>query len=466
MAASTTIDPATRTYRTVNPATGKLVAEFATETDADAEAKLARAHAAYLEWRDVPLVERIRLFRRFADVVEANLDALARQTTLEMGKPLAQSVGEGGLVPQMYRYFADHAESLLADEELNIDGFSKVILRRESVGVVLGIEPWNAPLFQASRAAAPNLLLGNTVLLKPAELCAGSTLMFDDLFREAGFPADVYQTVLLSTTQASTYIADSRVRAVTLTGSDRAGAAVAEQAGRNIKPIVLELGGSDAFVVLDSADVAKAAGVASFCRLIIGGQACALPKRIIVTERVADEFIDAFTSAFIDQTMGDPFDPATTLGPLSSEAAANLLQAQLDDAIAKGATVLAEGGRVDGPGSFFKPAVITGVTPEMRLYHEEAFGPLAVIYRVPDADAAIELANDNPYGLGGSVFAEDLDEAWRVAGRLDTGGVGVNAFLGAPVEMPFGGTKRSGFGRELGRAGIDAFANLKAYGVA
>jgi succinate-semialdehyde dehydrogenase/glutarate-semialdehyde dehydrogenase len=211
--------------------------------------------------------------------------------------------------------------------------------------------------------------------------------------------------------------------------------------------------------------VAKAAGIASFCRIIIGGQACALPKRIIVTERVADEFISTFTAAFTNQTMGDPFDPATTLGPLSSQAAVDLLQAQLDDAVSKGATVLAEGGRVEGPGSFFKPAVIAGVTPEMRLYTEEAFGPLAVIYRVPDADAAVELANDNPYGLGGAVFGEDLEEAQRVASQLDTGGVGVNAFLGAPVEMPFGGTKRSGFGRELGRAGVDAFANLKAYGM-
>jgi succinate-semialdehyde dehydrogenase/glutarate-semialdehyde dehydrogenase len=466
MAASTMIDPATRTYQTVNPATGELVREFPMASAAEAEAMLSRAHAAYVEWRDVPLSERIRLFRRYADVVEANLDELARLTTLEMGKPLAQSLGESGLVPQMYRYFADHAESLLQDEELTIEGFSRVILRREPVGVVLGIEPWNAPLFQASRATAPNLILGNTVLLKPSELCAGSTLLFDELFRQAGFPADVYQTVLISTAQASTYIADPRVRAVTLTGSDRAGAAVAEQTGRNIKPVVLELGGSDAFVVLDSADVAKAAGTASFCRIIIGGQACALPKRIIVTERVADEFISAFTAAFTNQTMGDPFDPATTLGPLSSQAAVELLQSQLDDAVSKGATVLAEGGRVDGAGSFFKPVVLTGVTPGMRLYTEEAFGPLAVIYQVPDANAAVELANDNPYGLGGAVFGEDLAEAQRVASRLDTGGVGVNAFLGAPVEMPFGGTKRSGFGRELGRAGLDAFANLKAYGMA
>jgi succinate-semialdehyde dehydrogenase/glutarate-semialdehyde dehydrogenase len=207
-----------------------------------------------------------------------------------------------------------YAAALLQDEELAIEGFSRVILRREPVGVVLGIEPWNAPLFQASRATATNLMLGNTVLLKPSELCAGSTLLFDELFQQAGFPADVYQTVLISTAQASAYIADPRIRAVTLTGSDRAGSAVAEQAGRNIKPVVLELGGSDAFVVLDSADVAKAAGIASFCRIIIGGQACALPKRIIVTEPVADEFISMFTEAFTSQTMGDPWPPGRSRG--------------------------------------------------------------------------------------------------------------------------------------------------------
>lgn len=465
MTSSTLVDPATRTYRTVNPATGELVRQFPTVSNDEAEAILARAHAAYLIWRDVSIAERARLFVRLADLIEANLDELARQTTLEMGKPLAQAYAEGGLVPDMYRYFAEHGEELLADEELPIEGFSKVILRREPVGVVLGIEPWNAPLFQASRATVPNLMLGNTVIVKPSELCAGSTLLFDKLFAEAGFPANVYQTGLISTAQASAYIADPRIRAVTLTGSDRAGSAVAEQAGRQIKPVVLELGGSDAYVVLDSADVEKAAATASFCRLIIGGQACALPKRIIVTEKVADEFTARFIEAFTNQTIGDPFDPATTLGPLSSETAVEKLQAQLQDAIDKGAEVLVSGGRIEGRGSFFKPAVITGVTPEMRLYNEEAFGPLAVIYRVPGSDAAIELANDNPYGLGGAVFGEDLDEARRVAAQLDTGGVGINAFLGSPIEMPFGGTKRSGFGRELGRAGIDAFANLKTYGV-
>jgi succinate-semialdehyde dehydrogenase / glutarate-semialdehyde dehydrogenase len=462
---ATVIDPATRLYRTVNPATGEVVREFPTRTDAEAAALLDRAHRAYLSWRDTPVSERVRLFLRFADLLDKNADELARLTTLEMGKPLAQSAGEAKGISRMYQYYAKHGPDLLADEEASIPGFTRAITRREPVGVVLGIEPWNGPLYQAMRATAPNLMLGNTVLLKPSEVSPGSTLRFDELFAEAGFPADVYQTALVSTAQVSSYIADPRVRAVTLTGSDRAGSAVGEQAGRNIKPVVLELGGSDAFIVLESADVAQAAGTAVACRLAIGGQVCISPKRLIVTEAVADEFITRFTEGFAAQVVGDPFDASTTVGPLSSVAAADTLQEQYRDALDKGATVLVPGGRIDGPGAFFRPAAITGITQDMRVYSEEAFGPLAMIYRVPDADAAVELANSSAYGLGGTVFGE-TDEALAVARRLDTGGTGINRWLGAPIEIPFGGTKRSGVGRELGRSGLDQFANIKTYGIA
>jgi succinate-semialdehyde dehydrogenase / glutarate-semialdehyde dehydrogenase len=459
-------DPVNRVYRTVNPATGEVVREFAPLSDDQAQALLVRAHAAYLTWRETPVADRAKLFLRFAELVEANTGELARLVTLEMGKPLAQSKGEPGTVVAMFRYYAEHGEELLADEETRVPGFTTVITRREPVGVVLGIEPWNVPLYQAMRATAPNLMLGNTVLLKPSEVSAGSTLFLDRLFAEAGFPADVYQTALVSTAQVSAYIADPRVRAVTLTGSDRAGAAVGEQAGRNIKPVVLELGGSDAFIVLDSANAAKAASVAATCRLAIGGQVCVSPKRVIVTEAVADEFIAKYAQRFASVKVGDPFDPETTMGPLSSATAADALQEQYKDAVDKGATVLVAGGRVDGPGAFFQPAVVTDITPEMRIYTEEAFGPLGMIYRVPDADAAVELANSTKYGLGGTVYGEDLDEARRVAGRLDTGAVGINRYLGAPVEIPFGGTKSSGVGRELGRSGMDQFANIKTYGIA
>ncbi|MFT4084453.1 MAG: NAD-dependent succinate-semialdehyde dehydrogenase [Nocardioides sp.] len=459
------VDVASRQYRTTNPATGEVLREFPRATDEEAEAMLTRADAAYRSWRATPVAERVMLFKALADLIDANADELARLTTTEMGKPLAQSRGEVTMASGMFRYYAEYGEELLADEEVSVPGFSRAITRREPVGVVLGIEPWNGPMYQAMRATAPNLMLGNTVLLKPSEISAGSTLFFDSLFTDAGFPEGVYQTALVSTDQVSTYIADPRIRAVTLTGSDRAGSAVGEQAGRHIKPVVLELGGSDAFVVLDSADVAKAAGVASACRLAIGGQVCISPKRMIVVDSVADEFIAAFTEVFGNQVVGDPFDPATTVGPLSSATAADHLQAQYQDALDKGATVLVPGGRVDGPGAFFTPAAITDITPQMRVYTEEAFGPLAMIYRVPDADAAVELANGSVYGLGGTVYG-DPDEARAVAERLDTGGVGINRYLGAPLEIPFGGTKRSGVGRELGRSGMDQFANIKTYGIA
>jgi succinate-semialdehyde dehydrogenase / glutarate-semialdehyde dehydrogenase len=452
-------------YRTVNPATGQVVREFTALDDDGAQARLARAHAAYLGWQRVPIADRVRLFTRFAGLMQDRCDELARQVTLEMGKPLTQSRREVGQAASMFRYYAEHGQELLADREVQVAGLGRAVTRREPVGVVIGIEPWNAPLYQAMRATAPNLMLGNTVLVKPAELCAGSTLALDGLFSEAGFPADVYQSVLVSPAQVSEYIADPRVRGVTLTGSDRAGSAVGGQAGRHVKPVVLELGGSDAFIVLDSADVAAAAGTAAACRLNNMGQVCVSPKRIIVTDAVADEFTARFAQAFSGQRLGDPCDPQTTLGPLASEAAADLLQAQYQDALDKGATALVPGGRVAGPGAFFRPAVITGITPGMRVHSEEAFGPLAMIYRVPDAPAAIALANSSRYGLGGTVFGEP-GEALRVAGELDTGGVGINAYLGARVEIPFGGTKSSGTGRELGWSGMDQFANIKTYGIA
>jgi succinate-semialdehyde dehydrogenase/glutarate-semialdehyde dehydrogenase len=453
-------------YRTFNPATGELVRDYATLTDQEAEAVLDRAHTAFLSWRSEPIASKIEKFRKLADLMTANMGRLAHQISLEMGKPVPDSKFELGLPIQMLHYHADHAEELLADAPVTLDGFSKVYTRKDPIGVVLGIEPWNGPIYQAVRAIAPNLMLGNTIVVKPAEITVGSTLILDELFAEAGFPKSVYQTALLSRDQVSRYIADPRIRAVTLTGSDRAGSAVAEQAGRHIKPIVLELGGSDPFVVLDSADVAAAAGTAATCRLALSGQICISPKRVIVTERVADEFIKLYSETFASQKIGDPFDPDTTLGPLSSPAAADLLEAQYQDAIDKGATVLVPGGKLDGAGAFFKPAVLTGVTPEMRLYSEEAFGPIGVIYKVADADAAITIANDTKYGLGGTVFGQDLDEANRVAQALDTGMVGINQYLGSPVEIPFGGTKASGVGRELGVSGMDAYANIKTYAVA
>jgi succinate-semialdehyde dehydrogenase/glutarate-semialdehyde dehydrogenase len=306
-------------------------------------------------------------------------------------------------------------------------------------------------------------MLGNTVMVKPSSVTPGSTMLLDELFIEAGFPAGVYQTALLSYAQLDRFIADPRVRGVTLTGSEDAGGRVGAQAGAKIKPVVLELGGSDAFVVLDSADPQAAAQTAVQARLAIGGQICVSPKRWIVTDKVRDEFSAAVSQLFAAQVVGDPFDPATTVGPLSTMAGVDLLQEIYQDAIDKGAKVLVEGGRMDGPGAYFKPAVLAGITPEMRAYTEESFGPLGLIFEARDLDDAVRIANDTRFGLGGSVFAQDPDELSRAAQAIDTGMVGLNSWLGAPTEIPFGGTKSSGVGRELGPTGMDQFANLKTY---
>ncbi|MFV0253572.1 MAG: aldehyde dehydrogenase family protein [Beutenbergiaceae bacterium] len=466
MSAPAQVDPRTRSYHTTNPATGETIESYDFVTADEAEAKLVRADAAQKEWEKTPISERVRLFRAFADLFESKADQFAHQVTLEMGKPLAQSQMETTMVSAMFRYYADTGPEILADVPGIVDtptGPLKTITRREPLGVVLAIEPWNGPMYQAMRATAPNLFLGNTVLVKPAEISAGSTLMFDELFEQAGFPAGLYQTVLASVDQISAYIADPRIRAVTLTGSDRAGAAVGEQAGKYIKPLVLELGGSDAFIVLPSSDVESTASYAAQCRLALAGQACVSPKRVILVGKgTAEKFIPSYTSVFEAMVMGDGFDPKVTVGPLSSQAAADTLQAQYDDAIAKGAKVLVPGGKPGGPGAFFKPGVITDIPADARVYTEEAFGPLGMIYEVDTAQEAIELANSSVYGLGATVFGEAA-EAFEVASQLDTGITGVNTYAGAPVEVGFGGTKRSGVGRELGPGGMDSFSNLRSY---
>ncbi|GAB3930788.1 succinate-semialdehyde dehydrogenase [NADP(+)] [Microlunatus endophyticus] len=466
MLTDTKIYATTRTYRTTNPATGETLKTYDVETSGGAEDKLAKAHAAHKDWERTPVEERVRLFRVFADLFESKAEDFARQVTLEMGKPIGASRSETTMVPAMFRYYADNGPTMLAETHGMIQGPAgpkATITRKEALGVVLGIEPWNAPLYQAMRAAAPNLFLGNTVLLKPAEICAGSTLMFDEVFAQAGFPYGAYQTVLASIDQISTYIADPRIRAVTLTGSDRAGAAVGAQAGKHIKPAVLELGGSDAFIVLPTADVTTAARYAAQCRLVLGGQVCMSPKRVIlVGHDVAEKFIPIYNEVFESTEVGDGFDTKVTVGPLSSQEAVDQLQAQYEDAVTKGATVLVPGGKQDGPGAFFRPAVIADIPADARLSTEEAFGPLGLIHVVDTVEEAIEFANSSVYGLGGTVFGES-EEAFEVASRLDTGVTGINTFAGAPIEIGFGGTKRSGLGRELGPHGMDPFSNVRSY---
>lgn len=463
---STTVEAPPRSgYWTVNPATDEVVHRRDAWTDDEAEAALARAASAYETWRRTTVEERVALFHRMVEVMDSHAEEYGRRNAEEMGKPLAQAIGEINLPKRIFTYFADNAERLLAPKVTEIAGASHSYTQLEPTGVTLAVEPWNVPAYQAMRAAAPTIMLGNTILMKPAGITVNSSLLFEEWFREAGFPEGVFQTSLLTSAQISRFIADDRVGSVTFTGSDRVGSIIGKQAGEHIKPVVLELGGSDPFVVLDSADVTQAATLAARVRLANAGQICVSPKRVIVTDKVADEFIATYAQIFAAARVGDPFDAETTVGPMASVSAAQDLQELYQDAVDKGATVVVPGGRQDGHGAYFTPAVITDITPEMDVYSEEAFGPLGMIHRVADADAAIALANDSKYGLTGTVFGADIEEATRVASALDVGGVGINRYFGAPIEVPFGGTKASGVGRELGDSGMDAYANVKSYSI-
>jgi succinate-semialdehyde dehydrogenase / glutarate-semialdehyde dehydrogenase len=375
-----------------------------------------------------------------------------------MGKPIEQAVGEVEFSAAIYDYYADNAASLLADEEIEpAEGGGTAVVRRSSYGLLLGIMPWNYPYYQVARFAAPNLAIGNTMLLKHAPQCPESAAAMEELFHEAGFPQDVYINIYATNDQIADVIADPRVRGVSLTGSERAGAAVAEIAGRNLKKVVLELGGSDPFILLSTDDLDAAVESAVGARLENSGQACNAAKRFIVVDDLYDAFLERFTAALTAVQPADPAAEGTTVGPLSSTAAAERLDEQVQRAVAQGAK-LSGGGR---DGNFFSTGVLTGITPDNDAYREELFGPVASVYRVASEDEAVELANDTPFGLGSYVFTTDDEQALRVADRIEAGMVFVNAVGAEGAELPFGGVKRSGFGRELGRFGADEFVNKK-----
>jgi acyl-CoA reductase-like NAD-dependent aldehyde dehydrogenase len=381
--------------------------------------------------------------------------------TLEMGKPVTQAKGEIELSASIFEYYATKGPDLLADEVLDIAGSGKAIVRTAPIGALLGIMPWNFPYYQAARFVAPNLLLGNTILLKHAANCPQQALRLAEILDLAGAPAGVYQNVFATTDQVATMIASPLLQGVSLTGSERAGSAVGELAGRHMKKAVLELGGSDPFIVLPGADVDNATTAAVAGRFGNAGQVCTSSKRMIVESSVFDEFLHGFVAKAGQWQIGDPTREDTKLGPMASLAARTDLIDQVEDAVAKGAKVHLGGQVPDGPGAFYPATVLTGVTPEMRAYREELFGPVAVLYQVNSVDDAIAMANDSPYGLGSAVFTGDLDQADVVADRLDVGMVGVNTTVKSAPDLPFGGVKNSGIGRELGRFGLDEFANKK-----
>lgn len=452
-------------YATVNPATGERVAQFAEATDADIGAALETADAAYRSWRAVPVAERAEVLRAIGALWRKRSDDLAPILALEMGKPVRQGAGEIALCANIFDYYAERGAGFLADQELESIGGYSALIRTEAIGPLLGIMPWNFPYYQVARFAAPNLMLGNTILLKHAPNCPQSALAIAELFAEAGLPDGSYTNLFATHRQVADIIADPRVPGVSVTGSERAGSAVGEVAGRNLKKFVLELGGSDPFIVLDAVNLDKTVKAAVGNRVLNGGQMCTASKRFIVLDEVYDDFLRSFTTAMGNVTPADPSEPSTVLGPLSSAAAVDLLTDQLRDAVDRGATVEVGGTPIDRPGAWFQPTVLTGVTPQMRAYREELFGPVAVVYRVSSEDAAIELANETPYGLAGAVFTDDDEQGRRVADAMEVGMAWINGTSRSEAPWPFGGVKRSGVGRELGVLGFNEFANKKLIGI-
>lgn len=438
-------------YAVTNPATGEVVATYPTATDEQIEQALADVTAAHATWsRSSTVADRAALIRRVAGLHTERREELAAIIQREMGKPLEDSLGEVDFSAAIYEFYADNAVAFLADEPLELlDGEGSAFVRRSSIGPLLGIMPWNYPYYQVARFAGPNLVIGNTIVLKHAPQCPESAAAMQQIFLDAGFPHGAYVNVYATNEQAADMIADPRIQAVSLTGSERAGAAVAETAGRHLKKVVLELGGSDPFIVLSSDDLDATVDAALGGRLDNCGQACNAAKRFIVADSLYDDFLARFTEKMLS---------TTELAPLSSTAAAENLARQVDRAVEQGATLATQGER---HGAFFPAGVLTGVQPDHDAYRQELFGPVAMVFRVSSEDEALALANDTPFGLGSYVFTTDPEQAQRVADRIEAGMVFVNGVGAEGVELPFGGVKRSGFGRELGRFGMDEFVNKK-----
>lgn len=439
------------TYAVVDPATGTEVRSYPTATDADIETALVSAAQAHATWsRETSVAERAALVRRVGELHTERRDELAEIIHREMGKALDDALAEVDFSAEIYAFYADHAEELLADQPVpHLTGSGTAVIKRSSFGVLLGIMPWNFPYYQVARFAAPNLVTGNPILLKHAPQCPESAAALQDIFVSAGLPEGAYVNVYATNEQVADIIADPRLAGVSLTGSERAGAAVAEIAGRNLKKVVLELGGSDPFVLLGTDDLDAAVEAAVGARLDNTGQSCNAAKRFIVSEGLYDDFVARFTERMLADS---------DLSPLSSVAAAENLAEQVDRAVAEGAELATSGSR---DGARFPAGVLTGVTPENSIYREELFGPVAMVFKARSEDDAVALANDTAFGLGSYVFSNDPEQAARVADRIDAGMVFVNGVGMDSAELPFGGIKRSGFGRELGTLGIEEFVNKK-----
>jgi len=446
--------------QTINPTTNEVIESFTEMTEMQVNKAVEKASSAYESWKKTDYKLRAAILHRVAGLLRDKKDLLAKMITLEMGKLLAHAEGEIKLSAEIFDYYAKNAESFLTDKILN-PTHGSALIRHTPIGVLLGVEPWNFPFYQVARFAAPNIMIGNTILVKHASIVPQCGVAIEELFKEAGAPDGLYTNLLISGKRATALVGDKRIKGVSLTGSEAAGASIALEAGKHLKKSVLELGGSDAFIVLDDADIDKTVEWAVIGRINNNGQCCVASKRFIVMERVADIFLEKFKTKLSQLVVGDPMDATTQLGPMSSEAAAELIATQVQKAVDGGATILIGGKRVQREGAFMEPTIITNMQKDNPIYYEELFGPVATFFRVKDEKSAIDLANDSPYGLGGSVFTQDIERGKRVADQIDTGMVFINHPTWTQADLPFGGTKRSGYGRELSELGIEEFVNKK-----
>ena len=446
--------------QSINPFTLEKISSFEEMSETEIQVAIGKAHQTYQLWRFTSFEERSEVLLKVASIIKERKPELSKLITSEMGKLIKQAEYEIDYAVSIFEYYAKNAKTFLADESLKVDT-GEAIIRKSPIGVLLGVEPWNFPFYQVARFAAPNIMIGNTILLKHASnvpLCAKA---IEDIFKESGAPEGLYTNLFVSGSKISKIIDDPRIQGASLTGSEKAGASLAEAAGKNIKKSVLELGGSDPFIVLEDADIDRATDLAIYGRTVNNGQSCVASKRFIVVKEVADEFLSKFKTKMESLVVGDPMNPETQLGPLSSEEALSTILNQIEKAVAQGAKIETGGKKVAIKGNFIQPTIISNITPEMDLYKEELFGPVASFYVVNSEEEAIKLANDTEFGLGGSVFSKNIERAKNIANQIDSGMVFINHPTKSSTEMPFGGTKRSGYGRELSALGIDEFVNKK-----
>ena len=446
--------------QSTNPATNEVVKTFDEMSEVAIEQSIAKSEETFATWKNTSFSKRAELLHNVAGLLRKKKKELAQMITLEMGKLVAEAEGEIKLSAEIFDYYANNAEAFLADKILKpIHG--QALIRHSPIGILLGVQPWNFPFYQVTRFVAPNIMVGNTLLIKHASIVPQCAIAIEELFLEAGAPLGLYTNLLISGKRASELISDKRIKGVSLTGSEAAGASVAAAAGKHLKKSVLELGGSDAFIVLDDADIDKAVDWAVVGRINNNGECCIASKRFIAVESIADEFFEKLKIQLANLIIGNPMEPSTQLGPLSSEEAAVKIANQVKRAVAGGAKILLGGKRVAQPGAYMEATILNNMLPDNPVYYEEFFGPVAVFFTVKNEQEAIDLANDSPFGLGGSVFTNNIERGKRVADQIDSGMIFINHPTWTQADLPFGGTKGSGYGRELSELGIDEFVNKK-----